>query len=339
MKGGSNVKPRIVVTGGCGFIGRPLTRHLLAAGYDVTVLDDLSKGAPGPGLAAREPTARLVRGSILDQELVTRVIAHVQPVAIVHLAAIHFIPDCDREPDRCVQVNVTGTHNVLRATAAMSAVPAFILASTAAVYAPSMSAHTEGDQLEPTDIYGLTKLWCEHLVRLFHAQYGIPASIARLFNVYGPGETSPHLIPSLIVQAGRAPQNILVGDLSTRRDYVYVDDVARAIVAMVGTRGGADGITTCNVGSGQGRSGQEVLDAIGVTMRTNLRAVSDLQRVREVDRPQLLANVSLAKELVGWMPSTTFEEGLAAAARLPYATSAARVRSFDETQRKHAARG
>jgi GDP-D-mannose dehydratase len=74
-------------------------------------------------------------------------------------------------------------------------------------------------------------------------------------------------------------------------------------------------------------------------MRTNLRAVSDLQRVREVDRPQLLANVSLAKELVGWMPSTTFEEGLAAAARLPYATSAARVRSFDETQRKHAARG
>jgi UDP-glucose 4-epimerase len=322
---GLNVKPCIVVTGGCGFVGRPLTRHLLAAGYDVIVVDDLSKGAPDPGLTAGVPAARLVIGSILDQELVSDVFAHVQPVAVVHLAAMHFIPDCDREPDRCVQVNVAGTHNVLRSAAALPVVPAFILASTAAVYAPSMRAHAEGDQLEPMDIYGLTKLWCEHLVRLFHAQHGLPAIVARLFNVYGPGETSPHLIPSLIVQADRSPRDILVGDLSTRRDYVYVDDVARAIVAMVLARRGGRGLATCNVGSGQDRSGQEVLDALAKTMRTNLRVVPDSQRVRVVDRPRLLASVAFAHELFGWMPSTSFEEGLAAAVQRPYAASATRA--------------
>ena len=319
---GSNVKPCIVVTGGCGFVGRPLARSLLATGYDVIVLDDLSKGAPDPLLTSGVPAARLVQGSILDQELVSDVFAHVQPVAIIHLAAIHFIPDCDREPDHCVQVNVTGTHNVLRSAAALPVVPAFILASTAAVYAPSIRAHTESDQLEPMDIYGLTKLWCEHLVRLFHARYGVPAIIARLFNVYGPGETSPHLIPSLIVQAARSPQHILVGDLSTRRDYVYVDDVVRAILAMVLTAGYRKGLTTCNVGSGRGRSGQEVLDALAATMRTDLRVVPDSERARVVDRPLLLANAALAHELFGWMPTTSFEEGLAAAVRRPYAASA-----------------
>ena len=258
-------------------------------------------------------------------------LAEVEPTVVVHLAAMHFIPDCDREPDRCIRVNVAGTQNLLRSAVALPAVPIFILASTAAVYAPSLAAHTEDDLLEPMDIYGLTKLWCEHLVRLFHAQYAIPAIVARLFNVYGPGETSPHLIPSLITQAKRSPQRILVGDLSTRRDYVYVDDVARAIVAMVLNHGARRGLLTCNIGSGLDRSGQDVLESLASIVKTDLHILPDDLRIRMVDRPRLTANVRLAHELFDWEPTTSFAEGLATAVTCPYAIDTHQAAQCDKS--------
>jgi UDP-glucose 4-epimerase len=313
------VRPSILVTGGCGFVGRPLTRHLLAAGYDVVVVDDLSKGSPDAVSAGPHGSAALVVGSILDDRLLSEVLTDAQPVAVIHLAALHFIPDCEREPSRCVQINVTGTHNVLRCAAAMPTAPAFILASTAAVYAPSLTAHSESDEVQPMDIYGLSKLWCEHLVGLFHVQHRMSALVARLFNVYGPGETSPHLIPSLIERAARCPGRIPAGDMSTRRDYVYVEDVARALTAMVPVCRNSMALTACNVGSGEDRSGDEVVDALGRAMGTNLGIVRDADHIRTVDRPRLLANIGRARELLGWTPTTRFEDGLAQAVRAPYA--------------------
>ena len=150
---------------------------------------------------------------------------------VIHLAALHFIPACNRDPQRAIRVNVDGTQGVLKAAADAASVVGVVVASTAAVYAPSTEAHSESSTIGPTDIYGLTKLWSEQLAELFARSTGKSVGIARLFNVFGPGETNPHLIPTIVRQLQQGPE-LRLGNLSTKRDYVYVEDVARGLIAL-----------------------------------------------------------------------------------------------------------
>ena len=143
------------------------------------------------------------------------------------MAAIHFIPACEADPLACIRVNVEGTEALLEACAKTDSVEAVVVASSAAVYRPSELAHDEDSDLL-TDIYGHSKLWTEHLGKLFHARSGVPIGIARFFNVYGPGETNPHLIPTVLRQVENGDE-ISLGNLTTRRDYVFVGDVSEAV--------------------------------------------------------------------------------------------------------------
>ena len=122
------------------------------------------------------------------------------------------------------------------------------MASTAAVYAPSEQPHDETSAIGPTDIYGLTKLWTEQLAELFHRKTGKPVGVARLFNVFGPGETNPHLIPTIVLQLQRGSE-LRLGNLRTKRDYVYVEDVARGLISLARDRLAGKSVT-CNLGTG-----------------------------------------------------------------------------------------
>lgn len=292
----------VVVTGGAGFIGRALVQELVAAGHRVLVIDNLS--LPGAAGMPRLPRgAELIEADIREAGLVQDILERERPATVYHLAAIHFIPACEADPARCISTNTAGTAAVLEACSAVSPQPACVLASTGAVYAPSLLALKEGDQLAPVDVYGLSKLWMEQIGALFASRHGIRVAVARLFNTYGPGETNPHFIPALIEQIAGGSV-VRAGNIETRRDYVHVRDVVRALQALAGRR------ETLNVGSGHALSGHEVIAAIGTAVGRELEVETDPSRLRKVDRPLLLSDPSRAADVVGWRAEISFQEGI-----------------------------
>lgn len=307
---------RILVTGGCGFVGAQLVRQLVDNGHEVVVLDDLSLGQP-ENLGPAQGHIDLAVVDIRDSLAVADALACHRPEIVIHLAAIHFIPACDADPKRCIDVNAGGTQAVLDACAATDSVRCAVIASTAAVYAPDLQAHTEGSQLGPTDIYGLSKLWSEQLAQLVHDRTTLPIRVARLFNVFGPGETNPHLIPTVIGQA-QTGADLQLGNLSTKRDYIFVEDVAHALIALAMLPVEHDWVV-CNVGRGVAIDGQQIVQEIGQLMSGQLSVDTDPARVRASDRPVLLSHCALAEDLLSWRPQTDLQDGLRAAIQRPMA--------------------
>lgn len=305
---------RCLVTGGCGFVGSALVRRLVDESCEVLVVDDLSRGS-------REnlgPDADRV--CVIQQDVTTnlsRIFSSFQPQAVFHLAALHFIPDCDADPARCLRVNVDGTRSVLESAAGLRGPVSVVLTSTAAVYAPSDGPHREHeDALGPVDVYGYSKLWAEELATGFAARSGMGVGIARLFNVFGPGETNAHFIPSLICQM-KAGESVRLGNLASKRDYVFVDDVADALLRLARYSGDGHGAagqpTTVNVGSGRAYCGHEVVDTLAGFNAAGVNPTIDPRRLRPMDRPTLLADPTLAQKLLDWTPRTSLAEGLRAA--------------------------
>jgi UDP-glucose 4-epimerase len=300
---------RCLVTGGCGFVGSALVRRLLAESCEVVVVDDFSRGSR-ENLGSDQDRVSVIQQDVTHS--LSRIFSSFQPQAVFHLAALHFIPECDADPARCLRVNVDGTRSVLKATAGLRGPVSLVLASSAAVYAPADGPHQEqDDSLGPVDVYGHSKRWAEELATGFAARTGTGAGIARLFNVFGPGETNAHFIPSLICQM-HAGEAVRLGNLSSKRDYVFVDDVADALLRLA--RYVADGQSaTVNVGSGRAYSGYEVVEALAGFAPAGVAPITDPNRLRPVDRPSLLADPTLAQKLLDWAPRTPLADGLRAA--------------------------
>ncbi len=307
---------RAIVTGGCGFVGSALTEALVRAGHDVTVVDDLSLGHPS-NLGEVEGDVNLVDLDVRDGAGLESLFNATRPATIFHLAAIHFIPACDADPARAVSVNVVGSQALLSAAAAAGHEGSVVLTSTGAVYAPSLSAHKESDATVPSDIYGLTKLWMEQAAELHHRRTSMPIGIARLFNVVGPGETNPHLVPEIFDQA-RDSSVLHLGNLTTKRDYIHVGDVARGVMAM-GAAAPQLGHVVCNIGAENAVDGFHVVDTVGEVLGRDLHVDTDPARLRKSDRPILESDCTRAHELLGWAVTTTLRESLEAAAGRPFA--------------------
>ncbi len=303
-----------MVTGGLGFVGAHVVQKLATDGAELVVLDDGSLGKV-ENLGAAADSVTTVTVDIRDGAGVTAAFSQYRPETVIHLAALHFIPACDADPKRCIDINVGGTQAVLDGCA-LAGVDSVVLASTAAVYAPDTTAHSEESRIGPTDIYGLTKLWSEQLGARFHGKSGIPVRIARLFNVFGPGETNPHLIPAIIKQAERS-DSLRLGNLTTARDYIYTGDIAGGIAAL--SRLETDGVTTCNLGRGEAHDGYTVVRAIGEALGRPLEVLTDASRIRPSDRPVLLSDCTRAHEMLGWKAETTLVAGLTEAVRRPTA--------------------
>lgn len=287
---------RAVVTGGAGFVGAPLVRRLVSDGVGVVVVDDLSRGRRD----ALAPGVDLVVSDVRDHESVARVIAEHRPEVVFHLAALHFIPDCDRDPAATMAINRDASGALGRAAAAHG-VERLVFSSTAAVYRPSDLPHGEDDDVAPVDVYGESKVGAERL--LLEALGPGRVVVARLFNVFGPGETNPHVIPEIVAQATQGT-TLRLGRTDTVRDYVFVDDVARALVA-VAVSGSAP--QRVNVGSGRGSTVLDIVDATGLALVRTLDVVTDPARLRPVDRPRLVADTTLLGTVVDWRPLSLVE--------------------------------
>lgn len=299
--------PVALVTGGAGFVGVPTVGLLIERGYEVVVVDNFSV-APAARLdhLVAGGRVRVADVDLRDADAMAGVVAEWRPWAVVHLAALHYIPYCADHPAETLAVNLLGFQHLLDAVRA-AGVDRLVFASTGDVYRPADEPHCEGDETTPTSIYGATKLAGEWLVRLWR-EAGATTSpvVARLFNVYGPGETNPHLIPHLCASLQRGDQ-IDLGNVEARRDYTFVDDVAAALVGLVES-GLAD--VTVNVGTGSSWSAADVVERMRVLTGRDIRIRVDPQRLRKTDRSNLQADPTLLRALVPGSVPTPLETGL-----------------------------
>lgn len=293
--------PTTLVTGGCGFIGFALCHRLAAAGHRVVAYDNLSRGR----VENLPEGARLIQGDIRDRARLAEAVSDVRPDSVIHLAAIHYLPDCAARPSETHDVNVDGTRYVLQAC--RGGVRRVVFASTAAVYAsvdvPCSEDHTP---VVPIEMYGESKLVGERLVEVFCRDTGIAATSVRISNAIGRRETNPHVVPH-IFESLRESNQVPLGSVEARRDYIDSRDIADAILAVLDATGGYQ---VFNVGTGIAHSVEDIVGLIGQILGRRIEIVRDASRLRPVERMLLLADISKIRRTIGWAPRVTLEESL-----------------------------
>lgn len=298
----------VLVTGGAGFIGSRFVKDLSETDANVVAVDNCFAGDP----TLVPDDVRLERVDIRSDEF-EELVATVEPDAIVHLVALHYIPYCNEHPEEAFDVNVMGTRNLLSAARELPDLDTLIFASSAAVYPPRKGPNSETSVTGPTDIYGRTKLIGEDLTELFAEQTDTTAVAARLFNVYGPNETNEHLIPAVLKQVRDGKREIELGNLTPKRDFIHVSDVADALGTLL--RNADAGYSVYNVGTGTEYSVREVVEKTSEALGEDIEITQDDDRVRESDRPHLQADISRMRADFGWEPDVDFVDGLSALLR------------------------
>jgi len=294
------------ITGGAGFLGCTLVRKLLERGEKVIVYDNFSFGRK-ENIQIDNLKLECIEADIIDTPTLKENIQKYQPDVIIHLAALHFIPYCNLHKLETLRVNVEGTQSLLESIRNVS-VSKVIAASSAAVYGISNNAHNENDTPDPYDIYGISKLSMEQLVKSFYKETGKVTINVRLFNIYGPYETNPHLIPRIMEQFANSASKITLGNLSPKRDYIYVEDVADALILISDSN--IKNAETYNIGTEKEYSATEIVEIMNKITGRNVMVESVAQYQRKVDREHLLADTSKIKEKINWELRHSIEEGL-----------------------------
>lgn len=302
------MRKRILVTGGNGYVGRDLVR-LLYNDHDVCIIDTVRFGQIR-FLDDELSKVRFERTDLRDAAAVSQVMSDFAPDIVVHLAAIHYIPECEQNPGLAVETNVTGTLNLLLAAPQGAR---FVFASSGAVYRPDDLPHNEATAVvEPSDVYGFTKLHGEHYVRYFAQQKRLSAVVVRLFNVVGPGETNAHLLPEIVAQLKAGRRTIKLGNMWPKRDYIHVQDASRGFRATALDSDVRSGETvTVNLGTSRAYSVTEIVRKLRGASRIDFSCEEDQSRMRKVDRPYLAADISEIKRVFGWEPKHSIDDALA----------------------------
>ena len=307
---------KILVTGAGGFIGSHLTEELVRQGHDVRafVLYD-SQGSWG-WLDHADPKMRgqfeVFAGDIRDPLSARAAVAGCE--AVMHLAALIAIPYSYLAPHSYVDTNVTGTLNLLQA-AREEGVRRFVHTSTSEVYGTARRVPISEDHpLQPQSPYSATKIAADSLALSFHHSFGLPVTVARPFNTYGPRQSTRAVIPTIITQVAAGQREIRLGALRPTRDFNYVlDTVGGLIAAMQHDAPAGDAI---NIGSNFEISIGDAAQIIAAVMGVKIALVEEAERLRpansEVER--LWADNAKAERVLGWKPRfggrEGFEEGI-----------------------------
>ncbi|ARR57051.1 dTDP-glucose 4,6-dehydratase [Rhizorhabdus wittichii DC-6] len=319
---------RILVTGGAGFIGSALIRHLIGeTDHEVLNLDKLTYAGVLSSLdpVGDSPRYRFVRGDICDGELVGRLLGEFRPDVIAHLAAESHVDRSIDGPGAFIQTNLVGTYTLLaEALAYWRGLDGdrrdafrFHHISTDEVFG-SLGADgyfTEATAYDPRSPYSASKAGSDHLVRAWGHTYGLPVLVTNCSNNYGPYHFPEKLIPLIIIRALAGEPLPVYGDGSNVRDWLFVEDHARALRAVF--ERGVPG-ETYNVGGDSERRNLEVVQAICATLdrlapRADGRAYAG-QIGFVADRPghdhRYAIDASKIKAELGWAPQVGFEEGI-----------------------------
>jgi UDP-glucose 4-epimerase len=301
---------KVVITGGAGFIGSHIAEEV-AKEYEVVIIDNLDDYY-SPDLKRRNlklllanPNVRFIEGDITDSDLLRRVIDS-DVEFVFHEAAQAGVRISVEDPFKPNNVNVLGTLNVLKASLD-AGVKRVINASSSSVYGKvQYLPFDEAHPTMPVSPYGVSKLAAEHYCRVFYEVYGLPTVSLRYFTVYGP-RMRPDLAISIFTRKMLANEPITVfGDGEQTRDFTYIDDIVRVNRGLLET-GDADGYAM-NVGGGHRITVNDLIAHLReITGSASEIVYSDKQKG---DAEHTLADTALARELVGYRPETTIEDGL-----------------------------
>ncbi len=293
---------QVLVTGGCGFIGSHVVDALVKRGDSVTVLDNLSSGKRERLNAA----ATLVVGDVADAAIMGRLVPHSD--AVIHLAAVASVARCQEDWAASHRTNLTGTVTVFDA-ARRNQTPV-VYASSAAVYGDNASQPLlESVAANPLSAYGLDKLTGEKQAEIGWRFHAIPSVGLRLFNVYGPRQDpySPYSgVISKFMAAAREGQPLtFFGDGEQTRDFIYVGDVVRLVLAALEHREGALILNGC---TGKAVSLKQLAAAIGNYLEKPLTTRHEPARAGDIRHS--LGSPEKARELFGFVAQTALAEGL-----------------------------
>lgn len=299
---------RALVTGGAGFIGHHLVRNLLERGDEVAVIDNLSTGFAWR-LDPFRDRITFIEGTILDAAALDAAMRSCE--VIFHEAAIPSVARSVAAPKATNEANVTGTIEVMLA-AARNRVRRLVFAGSSSVYGiPAELPCRETLRLAPTSPYGASKMAAEHYINTLGQLHGVETVVLRYFNVFGPGQDPDSEYSAVIPRfataalAGRRPTINGTGEVS--RDFTYVDNVVQA--NLLAARASSPSGITCNVACGARYSLIELLETIGDAAGGRVEPLFGPPRPGDILHSQ--ADITLAREALGYEPGIDFHEGIA----------------------------
>ena len=302
----------VLVTGADGFIGSHLAETLVRRGYNVRAMV-LYNSFDSWGWLDESPreirdAIEVMAGDVRDNGFVRSALKGQD--AVMHLAALIAIPYSYVAPQSYVDVNVTGTLNIVSAARDFGTAK-IVHTSTSECYGTAQFVPiTEEHPLVGQSPYAASKIGADQIALSFHRSFGVPVTVARPFNTYGPRQSARAVIPTTITQIAAGKTEIELGALSPTRDFNFVQDTVDGLIAILNAKG-TDG-ETINLGSGHEISIGDLVELIGTVMNKHVKVVSKTERMRpeksEVER--LLADASKAKRMTGWTPSLAGRDGL-----------------------------
>ena len=302
----------VLVTGAGGFIGSHLVERLLQDGALVRALVRYNSSSSWGWLQDIPEENRshleVVFGDVRDAERVTELVKGCE--VVFHLAALISIPYSYEAPESFVDTNVRGTLNVLAAARRCGGVRV-VQTSTSEVYGtPEKVPITETHPLQAQSPYAASKIAADKLAESFHCSYGLPVTVLRPFNTYGPRQSTRAVLPTILTQLLSDSSEIHLGALWPRRDLTFVLDTVDGFVQAAEI----DRAVGCTVqlGTGQDVSIGELVEIAQGILGTQKEVVCDQERLRPTNSEvqHLLSNPSLANQLLGWRPDVTLEEGI-----------------------------
>lgn len=302
---------KVLLTGGAGFIGSHLAHALLAEGCELVVLDDFNDfydpAIKEANIAPLLGRLTLVRGDIRDMPLIERLFDEHQFDAVVHLAARAGVRPSISDPRLYLSTNVDGTLNLLEACRTHG-VTKFVFASSSSVYGVNEKVpFAETDRIERTiSPYAATKLMGEQLCSNYANLYGIRCICLRFFTVYGPGQRPDLAIAKFTAKILAGEPIDQYGDGSTARDYTYIDDIISGVMAAF--RYNASDFEIVNLGGSETNTLTTLIKTIEQALGQNaiIRQLPD----QPGDVPRTFADVSHARALLGYAPTTPLTAGI-----------------------------
>lgn len=302
---------RVLVTGAGGFIGSHLVEELLRRGHKVRALVRYTSTS-GAGFLEEIPAGScgnldIFLGDIRDARAVRQAATGCR--RIYHLAALIGIPYSYVAPDSYIAVNIQGTLHILEAAREMN-LDRVVVTSTSEVYGTAQyTPIDERHPLHPQSPYAASKVGGDQLALSYHRSYGLPVTVVRPFNTYGPRQSTRAIIPTIITQA-LAADEVRLGSLDPVRDLVYVGDSVAGFIQVADADACLGKVT--NLATGQGVSIGELAERILHLVGRRLPVIETDERKRPKTSEvfELLGSADAAKTLAGWRVSTSLDEGL-----------------------------